>query len=796
MNSQPSNGRAQFNGGMKQSAEQQFSSHWPVPPQQQSYIPVSANSQTQNLLRNQQRQQQFFCHAAPSVSTAPTNSMPQFSQQQQQQQQQQSIQPVPQFLHQQPQSVTLNQSPPPSAPLPIHLPANPFPVPRFCSKKPKPVKTCCNGILVQHSCQILMENFNNWDQLLNRKVQQTQTEQAVQPQHMQQAVHSSAQQIVNAYNHLRNPALVISHQTHPPAAQMQPQAFQQPYPQMSAFRQTVPVSVPASIPAQPTTAFVANEISTFAQRGPSTAEMNGFAAGSQRALHTQPVNHQQTIPVQYRKGGSTPDEMAYFELKEKKRAEVEHDMQKYFRPAGENSELLRRLRGRGPVVGFLTSTAAPSAAAAQSPAFLPPSPVQATPTQPAILHNAPLKFDRQMAQENDDEQDMVEHESRESFCSIYSDEDYGDMDQPTEWKYGLTIGIHRRHPLLVNGLAQHNGMSLVVMELYTLEFGRIFIVVSESDLDRCAQAEMVRFKQIRSDISICKVAPTFIRHMPFQGTVKIRPGRQISMKTIGLCGYMRSSLSECESNRIPVTIWVDQIGLLKVDARYCSRHQTRNQYDQKGYFAPLRLLEVTLQCDHHEDTFSQILPEHWRMTNAKAIFEEKNSVLAGDNESTPSCYWPVSAEKHEDVLLRKDGLSDGIWEFHSSDFPTRRIWATEQQIVNAQSVLNSRIRLTAVIVPIHLGPFKGTWQALIIGHHDEVERATELRIWNFRSMTRLKAHRGGCSRLRDKVQNVLIRESRFNRANMPIVDVDEGTLERGTDYPLEWDDVMEMNAGK
>ena len=66
-------------------------------------------------------------------------------------------------------------------------------------------------------------------------------------------------QIVNAYNHhLHNPALVISHQTPPPAAQMQPQAFQQPYPQMSAFRQTVPVSVPASIPAQPTTAFVAN----------------------------------------------------------------------------------------------------------------------------------------------------------------------------------------------------------------------------------------------------------------------------------------------------------------------------------------------------------------------------------------------------------------------------------------------------------------------------------------------------------------------------------------------------------
>ena len=128
-----------------------------------------------------------FSHAAPSVSTAPTNSMPQFSQQQQ------SIQPVPQFLHQQPQSVPLDQSAP-SAPLPIHLPANPFPVPHFCNKKPKPVKTC-NGILVQHSCQILMENFNNWDQLLNRKVQQTQTEQAVQPQHMQQAVHSSAQQV-------------------------------------------------------------------------------------------------------------------------------------------------------------------------------------------------------------------------------------------------------------------------------------------------------------------------------------------------------------------------------------------------------------------------------------------------------------------------------------------------------------------------------------------------------------------------------------------------------------------------
>ncbi|PAV68477.1 hypothetical protein WR25_06968 isoform B [Diploscapter pachys] len=750
-----------LNGGMGQSAEmgQQILSHWPVPPQQQSY--VSANSQAQNLLHSQQQQQQFFCHAVPSVSTAATNSMLQFSQQQ-------SIQPAPQFPHhQQPQSVPLNQ-PLPSASLPVHLPANPFPVPPFCNKKrPKPVKTC-NGTLVQHSCQILMENFNSWDQLLSRKVQQTQTEQTVQPQHMQQAVHSSAQQIVNAYNHLRNPALVISHQTPSPATQMQPQAFQQPYPQMSSFRQTAPVSVPAPIPTQPTAAFVANDISTFAQRGPSTAEMNGFAAGSQRALHAQPVNHQQTTPVQYKKGGSTPDEVAYFELKEKKRVEVERDMQKYFRPAGENSELLRRLGGAGPVVGFLTSTAAPSAtaaaAASQSPVFLPPSPVQATPSQPAILHNAPL-FDRQMAQVIDDEQDMVEHESRESFCSIYSDEDYGDMNQPTEWKYGLTIGVHRRHPLLVNGLAQHNSMSLVVMELYTLEFGRTFIMVSESDSDRCAHAEMVRFKQIRSDISICKVAPTLIRHMPFQGTVKIRPGRQISMKTIGLCGYMRSSLSECEINRIPVTIWVDQIGLLKVDARYCSRHQTRNQYDQKGYFAPLRLLEVTLQCDHHENTFSQILPEHWRMTNAKAIFEEKNSVLAGDNESTPSCYWPVSAEKHEDVLLRKDGLSDGIWEFHSSDFPTRRIWATEQQIINAQSVLNSRIRLTAVIVPIHLGPFKGTWQALIVGHHDEVERATELRIWNFRSMTRLKAHRGGCSRLRDKVQNILIRESRFNRVS-------------------------------
>ena len=50
-----------------------------------------------------------------------------------------------------------------------------------------------------------------------------------------------------------------------------------------------------------------------------------------------------------------------------------------------------------------------------------------------------------------------------SFCSIYSDEDYGNMDQPTEWKYGLTIGAHKRHPLLANGLAQHNGTSLVVV---------------------------------------------------------------------------------------------------------------------------------------------------------------------------------------------------------------------------------------------------------------------------------------------------------------------------------------------
>ena len=122
-----------------------------------------------------------FSHTIPSVSTAPTNSM-QFSQS------------ALQFHHQQPQSVPLNQ-PPPSAPLPVHLPANPFPVPPFCSKKkPKPVKTC-NGIFVQHSCQILMENFNSWDQLLNLKVQQTQTEQAVQPQHMQQAVNSSAQQV-------------------------------------------------------------------------------------------------------------------------------------------------------------------------------------------------------------------------------------------------------------------------------------------------------------------------------------------------------------------------------------------------------------------------------------------------------------------------------------------------------------------------------------------------------------------------------------------------------------------------
>ena len=38
-----------------------------------------------------------------------------------------------------------------------------------------------------------------------------------------------------------------------------------------------------------------SDISTFAQRGPSTAEMNGFAAGSQRALHTQPVNHHQQV---------------------------------------------------------------------------------------------------------------------------------------------------------------------------------------------------------------------------------------------------------------------------------------------------------------------------------------------------------------------------------------------------------------------------------------------------------------------------------------------------------------------
>ena len=31
---------------------------------------------------------------------------------------------------------------------------------------------------------------------------------------------------------------------------------------------------------------------------------------------------------------------------------------------------------------------------------------------------------------------------------------------------------------------------------------------------------------------------------------------------------------------------------------------------------------------------------------------------------------------------------------------------------------------------------------------------------------------------------------------MPIVDVDEEILEKGTDCPLEWDDVMEMNAGR
>lgn len=47
------------------------------------------------------------------------------------------------------------------------------------------------------------------------------------------------------------------------------------------------------------------------------------------------------------------------------------------------------------------------------------------------------------------------------------------------------------------------------MELHTLEFGRTFIMVSESDSDRCAQAEMVRFKQIQPDSSIVSLFNIF-----------------------------------------------------------------------------------------------------------------------------------------------------------------------------------------------------------------------------------------------------------------------------------------------
>ena len=64
------------------------------------------------------------------------------------------------------------------------------------------------------------------------------------------------------------------------------------------------------------------------------------------------------------------------------------------------------------------------------------------------------------------------------------------------------------------------------MELCTLEFGRTFIMVSESDSDRCAQAEMIRFKQLRSDISIVSLFNIFFSFIS-----------QISSTRLGYCTF-------------------------------------------------------------------------------------------------------------------------------------------------------------------------------------------------------------------------------------------------------------------
>ena len=69
----------------------------------------------------------------------------------------------------------------------------------------------------------------------------------------------------------------------------------------------------------------------------------------------------------------------------------------------------------------------------------------------------------------------------------------------------------------------------------------------------------------------------------------------------------------------------------------------------------------------------------------------------------------ISSRDPKDTLL----FHKNWWEF--------RFLITRRTLFgNGSYILPTKLTLIlqAVIVPIHFGPFKGTWQALIIGHHD------------------------------------------------------------------------------
>lgn len=94
--------------------------------------------------------------------------------------------------------------------------------------------------------------------------------------------------------------------------------------------------------------------------------------------------------------------------------------------------------------------------------------------------------------------------------------------------------------------------------------------------------------------------------------------------------------------------------------------------------------------------------------------------------STPSRYSiPESDSPYVLTLLFK--ILHFILKFEKWSLLFHKNWWEFQFLItrrtlfeNSSYILPTKLTLIlqAVIVPIHFGPFKGTWQALIIGHHD------------------------------------------------------------------------------